>query len=109
MSFSADQAERWGRAATKLRLFELLEFQRVVYMIFSAVYVFNGSLSRVSIDDKGTCVKVTFGLPPLYHPDDPARAVRCALLIRDEIRPMRSWSGGGLKANIDNSHDSQGL
>ena len=55
------------------------KFQRVVYMICSAVYVYRGSLSRVSIDDKGTCVKVTFGLPPLYHSDDPARAVRCGL------------------------------
>ena len=53
-----------------------------------------GSLSRLSIDDKGTCAKVTFGLPPLFHNDDPARAVRCALLIRDNVRPMR------LKANI---------
>ena len=69
-------------------------FQRVVFMILSAVYVYKGSLSRVSIDDKGTCVKVTFGLPPLYHNDDPARAVRCGLLVRDNIRPMR------LKANV---------
>ena len=69
-------------------------FQRVVYLILSAVYVYKGSLSRVSIDDKGTCVKITFGLPPLYFSDDPARAIRCALLIRDQIRPMR------LKANI---------
>lgn len=70
------------------------KFQRVVYMILSAVYVYKGSLSRVSIDDKGTCVKVTFGLPPLYHNDDPARAVKCGLLVRDQIRPMR------LKANV---------
>ena len=97
-------------------------FQRVVFMITSAVYVYKvrtariqyahlsipkslfslglcalfvqGSLSRVSIDDKGTCVKVTFGLPPLYHNDDPARAVKCGLLVRDQIRPMR------LKANV---------
>ena len=70
------------------------KFQRVVHMILSTVYVFKGSLSRVSIDDKGTCVKVTFGLPPLYYNDDPARAVKCGLLVRNRIRPMR------LKANI---------
>ncbi|KAL1511572.1 hypothetical protein AB1Y20_006366 [Prymnesium parvum] len=69
-------------------------FQRVVFMILSSVYKYQGSLSRLSIDDKGTCAKVTFGLPPLYHNDDPARAVRCALLIRDHVRPLR------LKANI---------
>ena len=69
-------------------------FQRAVFMILSAVYLYQGSLSRVSIDDKGTCVKVTFGLPPLYHNDDPARAVKCGLLVRDKIRPMR------LKANV---------
>ena len=37
---------------------------------------------------------MTFGLPPLQHSDDPARAVKCGLLIRDQVRPMR------LKANI---------
>ena len=37
---------------------------------------------------------MTFGLPPLYHNDDPARAVKCGLLVRDQIRPMR------LKANV---------
>ena len=33
-------------------------FQRVVFMILSAVYRYQGSLSRLSIDDKGTCAKV---------------------------------------------------
>ena len=69
-------------------------FQRVVYMILGAVYLYAGSLSRVSIDDKGTCIKVTFGLPPLHHNDDPARAIKCGLVIRDQVRPMR------LKASI---------
>jgi len=69
-------------------------FQRVVFLILSAVYLYQGSLSRLSIDDKGTCAKVTFGLPPLSHKNDPARAVRCGLRIRDHVRPLR------LKANI---------
>ena len=72
----------------------LERFQRVIYLIIAAVFLHQGSLSRVSIDDKGTCAKVTFGLPPLYHNDDPARAVKCGMMIRDHVRPMR------LKANV---------
>ena len=76
-------------------------FQRAVFMILSAVYLYQGSLSRVSIDDKGTCVKVTFGLPPLQHSDDPARAVKCGLLIRDQAsRSRRKTPRNSLAAQV---------
>lgn len=35
-------------------------FQRVVFLILSAVYRYEGALSRLSIDDKGTCAKACY-------------------------------------------------
>ncbi len=44
-----------------------------------------GSLNKLSADEKGICVIVVFGLPPHSHEDDPVRATRAALAIRDAL------------------------
>ena len=33
-------------------------------------------------------IKLTFGLPPMTHRDDPALAVRCGLVVRDQVRSI---------------------
>ena len=43
------------------------------------IYHFQGSLPRITVDDKGTVFLILFGAPPDAHEDDPERAVRCAL------------------------------
>jgi predicted ATPase/class 3 adenylate cyclase len=43
------------------------------------IYHYQGSMPRLTIDDKGTVVLILFGAPPYSHEDDPERAVRCAL------------------------------
>lgn len=43
------------------------------------IYNFQGSLPRLTVDDKGTVLLILFGAPPYSHQDDPERAVRCAL------------------------------
>lgn len=43
------------------------------------IYHFQGSLPRITVDDKGTVLLILFGAPPDAHEDDPERAVRCAL------------------------------
>jgi hypothetical protein len=50
-----------------------------------ALYQFEGSISRLQIDDKGTVLKAAFGLPPLFHENDPARAVLAALHIEEGL------------------------
>src|SRR6185437_4211913 len=40
---------------------------------------YGGSLKEVIVDDKGLTLVAVFGLPPLAHEDDPARAARAAL------------------------------
>ena len=58
---------------TPLKLHDFLrQIQEVIYHYW-------GSLTRLTIDDKGTVLLVLFGAPPFSHEDDPERALRCAL------------------------------
>jgi class 3 adenylate cyclase/predicted ATPase len=58
-------------AVPKLHTF-LRHIQKIIYHYW-------GSLTRLTVDDKGTVLLVLFGAPPLSHEDDPERALRCAL------------------------------
>jgi hypothetical protein len=40
---------------------------------------YQGSLTRLTVDDKGTVLLILFGAPPDSHEDDPERALLCAL------------------------------
>ena len=40
---------------------------------------YQGSLARLTVDDKGTVLLILFGTPPSAHEDDAERALRCAL------------------------------
>ena len=51
----------------------------VVKAALEVIYRYEGTLARVSVDDKGTSLLVLFGAPPFAHEDDPVRAVRCGL------------------------------
>ncbi|MFT5431121.1 MAG: class 3 adenylate cyclase, partial [Myxococcota bacterium] len=57
--------------------------QEVVSAIQRCVYKFDGSINKIAADEKGALLVAAFGLPPLSHPDDPTRAVRALLLIKD--------------------------
>lgn len=54
-------------------------------IIQKALFQFEGSISRLQIDDKGIVLKAAFGLPPFFHENDPARAVLAALQIQDSL------------------------
>ncbi len=61
---------------------DVLRLQSVVSEIQHAVYRHDGSIDKISIDEKGAFLVAAFGLPPLSHEDDPARAVSAALGIQ---------------------------
>jgi class 3 adenylate cyclase len=44
-----------------------------------AIYRYEGSINKLDVGDKGSVLLVLFGAPPLFHEDDEARAVACAL------------------------------
>src|SRR5207253_2397279 len=56
---------------------------------------YEGSLKEVIVDDKGLTLVAVFGLPPLAHEDDPARAARAALVTQKALgeRGMRCAIG----------------
>lgn len=59
--------------------------QDLVRALQSALYRFEGSLNKLSVDEKGVSLVAVLGLPPLSHADDAARAVWAALAIRDAL------------------------
>ncbi|MCB0191730.1 MAG: tetratricopeptide repeat protein [Anaerolineae bacterium] len=61
---AADRLQQFLRASQKL------------------LYRFEGSLNKVSVDDKGTILLVLFGAPPFLHEDDPTRAMAFALELQ---------------------------
>ena len=46
-----------------------------------AIYHFEGSVNKLSVDDKGVTLVAAMGLPPLAHQDDPVRGARAALEV----------------------------
>lgn len=46
------------------------------------LYRFEGSLNKVTVDDKGTVLLLLFGAPPFSHEDDPTRAMAFALELQ---------------------------
>ncbi|RME49698.1 MAG: guanylate cyclase, partial [Caldilineae bacterium] len=72
----------------------LEQAQRMMSTLQTAIYRYEGSINKISVDDKGSTLIAAMGLPPLAHEDDTVRAVRAALAIQAELRRM------GLRSNI---------
>jgi class 3 adenylate cyclase/tetratricopeptide (TPR) repeat protein len=60
--------------------------QETMRLIQQLVYRFEGSLNKISQDDKGVTIDAAFGLPPLAHGDDPLRGIQSAMMIRNELQ-----------------------
>lgn len=53
-----------------------------------AVYHFEGSVNKLSVDDKGASLVAVYGLPPLAHEDDAVRGVQAALEIQGQLAAL---------------------
>jgi hypothetical protein len=68
--------------------------QTAVKTMQTAIYNTEGTLRQFIIDDKGSVLIAAFGLPPLSHEDDPARALRfvarwfCAFFVSNLIKSI---------------------
>eukprot|EP00928_Gymnodinium_smaydae_P025416 TRINITY_DN20241_c0_g3_i2.p1 TRINITY_DN20241_c0_g3~~TRINITY_DN20241_c0_g3_i2.p1 ORF type:complete len:1153 (-),score=222.54 TRINITY_DN20241_c0_g3_i2:45-3503(-) len=51
---------------------------------------YEGVLHKLSVDGKGLRFQIVFGLPPLVHSDDAARAVLACIDVRDLLSAKRS-------------------
>jgi len=70
--------------------------QETMRTIQRVVYRFEGSINKISQDDKGVMIDVAFGLPPRAHADDPVRGVQTALILRDELQVLGVHGAIGL-------------
>ncbi|HEV2892639.1 MAG TPA: AAA family ATPase, partial [Actinomycetota bacterium] len=61
------------------------EADEVMRALQSALYRYEGSINKLSVDEKGTSLVAALGLPPLTHEDDPARGVQAALAMRETL------------------------
>jgi len=68
----------------------------IVGTIGPIVHAYGGALHQVSVDDKGLSLVSLFGLPPLAHEDDAARAARAAVAIRDALQEIGPNFGIGV-------------
>ncbi|PTL85056.1 adenylate/guanylate cyclase domain-containing protein [Vitiosangium sp. GDMCC 1.1324] len=62
------------------------ELQRAVRTLQTVLFRYEGNANQVVVDDKGVVMVAAFGLPPLSHEDDAARAVQTTLDLRVALR-----------------------
>eukprot|EP00736_Rhodelphis_marinus_P007030 Rmarinus@m.8305 len=68
--------------------------QKALRVVQEALYFYEGSLNKFLMDDKGSTVVASFGIPPCAHEDDAARAIFAGMRIRTELL------GIGLSASV---------
>ncbi|MFN8458085.1 MAG: adenylate/guanylate cyclase domain-containing protein [Anaerolineae bacterium] len=66
----------------------LEQAQTVMRTLQTILYRYEGSINKLSVDDKGVTLVAALGLPPLAHEDDAGRAVKAALSIQAELRHL---------------------
>lgn len=55
------------------------QLHRIVMSLQGLLHRYEGTISRIAVDDNHTILLVLFGAPPLSHEDDPLRALLCGL------------------------------
>ena len=59
--------------------------QTIMCELQKALYYYEGSINKLSVDDKGVTLVAALGLPPLAHENDPVRGVEAALAMHARI------------------------
>ncbi len=68
----------------------------IVRALQTAIYRYEGSVDKLSVDEKGVSLLAVLGWPPLAHEDDPARGVQVALTMQNELRKLAVPSAFGV-------------
>lgn len=66
----------------------LARMQQIMLALQEALYRYEGSINKLSVDDKGATLVAALGLPPLAHEDDAARGVQAALAMHAALAAM---------------------
>jgi len=62
--------------------------QNVMNDLQRCLYRYEGSINKLSVDDKGVSLLAALGLPPLAHNDDPVRAVLAAMDMQKVLNDL---------------------
>lgn len=62
--------------------------QEAAYRVQSAILRREGTVNKISVDNKGSLLLAVFGLPPASHEDDAARCVGAALEVGTFLRGL---------------------
>ena len=74
----------------------LKQAQVVMQTLQNVLYRYEGSINKLSVDDKGIMLIAALGLPPLSHEDDATRAVLAAQDIQTELNRLNLSSAIGI-------------
>ncbi|MGB0385679.1 MAG: adenylate/guanylate cyclase domain-containing protein [Ardenticatenaceae bacterium] len=74
----------------------LEQAQTVMVSLQEIIYRYEGSINKLSVDDKGASLIAALGLPPLAHEDDPARGIQVALAIHAALNKLGLRCGIGV-------------
>ncbi len=72
----------------------------VMQELQTILFHYEGTINKLSVDDKGASLVAALGLPPLSHEDDAERAVRAALAIRERLAPMQVRHSTGIATGL---------
>lgn len=59
--------------------------QQCMIALQRSLYTVEGSVNKISVDDKGVSLMGVLGMPPFTHADDPQRALKAAILMHQEL------------------------
>ncbi|HYF61215.1 MAG TPA: adenylate/guanylate cyclase domain-containing protein, partial [Herpetosiphonaceae bacterium] len=59
--------------------------QATIRALQSVLYHYEGSINKISVDEKGVMLIAALGLPPLAHEDDVARGVEAAMAMAEHL------------------------
>lgn len=62
--------------------------QSLLQELQKIIYHYEGSINKLSVDDKGATLVAGFGMPPLAHEDDPVRGLKAALTIQAKMQEL---------------------
>ena len=72
--------------------------QRICAAVQNACRATEGQLNKFMVDDKGSAFLCAYGLPPLVHTDDAARALEMCFAVQDAVAKESLATGTSLSA-----------
>eukprot|EP00002_Diphylleia_rotans_P013901 TRINITY_DN2708_c0_g1_i14.p1 TRINITY_DN2708_c0_g1~~TRINITY_DN2708_c0_g1_i14.p1 ORF type:complete len:1414 (-),score=281.61 TRINITY_DN2708_c0_g1_i14:609-4850(-) len=79
---------------------EVEKVQKFTTLVQTAIRRYEGTITQFFVNAKGLTIVFGFGLPPQSHEDDPSRAVRSAMEIRESLRKLEWGRMFGKRTSI---------